>query len=120
MAAPSRTVSEVSLESQKNTASVFQTVYHWYQSQLGQFRDKGFSPKEAKDLCQALEEASFDYVELSGGTYESLAFGHKRESTKMESFFIVFAEEIVKPLAKTKAYVRHQWSEDRWCHRQSS
>lgn len=71
-----------------------------------EFQDKGFSPEEAKDLCQALEKARFDYVELSGGTYESLAFGHKRESTKKrESFFIEFAEEIVKPLTKTKAYI---------------
>jgi len=71
-----------------------------------EFQDKGFSPDEARNLCQALEKARFDYVELSGGTYESLAFGHKRESTKKrESFFIEFAEEIVKPLTKTKTYV---------------
>lgn len=71
-----------------------------------EFQDKGFSPEEAKGLCEALEKARFDYVELSGGTYESLAFGHKRESTKKrESFFIEFAEEIVKPLTKTKTYV---------------
>ncbi|KAK0103847.1 hypothetical protein ONS96_004956 [Cadophora gregata f. sp. sojae] len=68
--------------------------------------DKGFSPDEAKELCQALEKAEFDFIELSGGTYESLAFEHKRESTvKRESFFIEFAEEIVKPLTKTKTYV---------------
>jgi hypothetical protein len=71
-----------------------------------EFQDKGFSTEDAKNLCQALEKARFDYVELSGGTYESLAFEHKRESTKKrESFFIEFAEEIVKPLTKTKAYV---------------
>jgi len=71
-----------------------------------EFQDKGFSPEEAKDLCQALEKARFDYVELSGGTYESLAFVHKRESTKKrESFFIEFAEEIVKPLTKTRTYI---------------
>jgi 2,4-dienoyl-CoA reductase-like NADH-dependent reductase (Old Yellow Enzyme family) len=71
-----------------------------------EFQDKGFSPEDAKGLCQALERAKFDYVELSGGTYESLAFGHKRESTKKrESFFIEFAEEIVKPLTKTKTYI---------------
>ena len=35
-----------------------------------------------------------------------MAFEHKRESTKKrESFFIEFAEEIVKPLTKTKTYV---------------
>ena len=71
-----------------------------------EFQDKGFSPEEAKGLCQTLEAARFDYAELSGGTYESLAFGHKRESTKQrESFFIEFAEEIVKPLTKTKTYI---------------
>jgi len=71
-----------------------------------EFQEKGFSPEEAKDMCQALEKARFDYVELSGGTYESLAFEHKRESTKKrESFFIEFAEEIVKPLTKTKTYI---------------
>lgn len=71
-----------------------------------EFQEKGFSPEEAKGLCQALEKARFDYVELSGGTYQSLAFEHKRESTKKrESFFIEFAEEIVKPLTKTKSYV---------------
>lgn len=71
-----------------------------------EFQEKGFSPEEAKDLCQALEKAQFDFIELSGGTYESLAFEHKRDSTKKrESFFIEFAEQIVKPLSKTKTYV---------------
>lgn len=71
-----------------------------------EFQEKGFSPEEATDLCQALEKARFDYVELSGGTYESLAFSHKRESTKKrESFFLEFAENIVKPLTKTKTYI---------------
>jgi 2,4-dienoyl-CoA reductase-like NADH-dependent reductase (Old Yellow Enzyme family) len=71
-----------------------------------EFQDKGFTPGEARGLCQALENARFDYVELSGGTYERLAFLHKRESArKRESFFIEFAEEIVKPLTKTKVYI---------------
>jgi len=71
-----------------------------------EFQDKGFSPEEAQSLCKALEQARFDYAELSGGTYESLAFAHKRESTKKrESFFLDFAEEIVKPLTKTKTYI---------------
>ncbi len=71
-----------------------------------EFQDKGFTPEEANGLCEALEKARFDYVELSGGTYESSAFKHERESTrKRESFFLEFAEHIVKPLSKTKAYV---------------
>lgn len=71
-----------------------------------EFQEKGFSQEDAQGLCKALEGARFDYIELSGGTYESLAFGHKRESTKKrESFFLEFAEEIVKPLTKTKTYI---------------
>ena len=50
-----------------------------------EFQDKGFTPEDARGLCQALDQAKFDYVELSGGTYESLAFGHKREARKREN-----------------------------------
>lgn len=47
-----------------------------------------------------------DFVELSGGTYESLAFVHKRESTKKrEAFFMEFADSIAPALKKTKTYV---------------
>jgi hypothetical protein len=58
-------------------------------------------------LCRILERETFDFVELSGGTYQSLAFQHKRESTrKRESFFLEFAEKIVKGLnGKTRTYI---------------
>ncbi|KAI0133976.1 NADH oxidase [Xylariales sp. AK1849] len=70
-----------------------------------EFQDKGFTPEEALLLCQALEKAGFDYVETSGGTYESMAFLHKKESTrKRESYFIEFSENIHKSLTKTKVY----------------
>jgi len=66
-----------------------------------EFQAKGFQPEEAKELCQILERSEFDFVELSGGTYESLAFEHKRESTKArESFFLDFAEQITAGLKK--------------------
>ena len=53
-----------------------------------------------------MEESKFDFVELSGGTYEELAFQHKRESTKKrEAFFLDFAETIVPALTKTKTYI---------------
>lgn len=53
-----------------------------------------------------LENHGFDYVELSGGTYQELAFEHKRESSKQrEAFFLDFADSIVPRLTKTKAYV---------------
>lgn len=38
----------------------------------------------------------FDFVELSGGTYERLAFQHMRDTTrKREAFFIEFAEKVL-------------------------
>jgi 2,4-dienoyl-CoA reductase-like NADH-dependent reductase (Old Yellow Enzyme family) len=71
-----------------------------------EFQDKGFQPEEAQKLCALLEENRFDFVELSGGTYESLAFGHKKESTKKrEAFFLDFAEAITPSLKKTKSYI---------------
>ncbi|OLN87684.1 NADH oxidase 1 [Colletotrichum chlorophyti] len=71
-----------------------------------EFQEGGFSTDDCRELCKALEEHSFDFVELSGGTYQSLAFAHKRESTKKrEAFFLDFAEKIIPQLNKTKAYV---------------
>ncbi|KAK5950574.1 hypothetical protein OHC33_008517 [Knufia fluminis] len=71
-----------------------------------EFQESGISPDEAKELCALLESHKFDFVELSGGTYESLAFQHKRESSKKrESFFIEFAEQITPGLKHTKTYV---------------
>ncbi|KAJ4369581.1 hypothetical protein N0V83_005343 [Neocucurbitaria cava] len=71
-----------------------------------EFQDKGFDTQEAATLCKLLEDNSFDFVELSGGTYENLAFEHKRESTKKrEAFFLDFAEKITPGLSKTRSYV---------------
>ncbi|KJX95408.1 nadh oxidase like protein [Zymoseptoria brevis] len=71
-----------------------------------EFQDKGFNTEEAKELCSLLEQNKFDFVELSGGTYEKLAFAHQRESTKKrEAFFLEFAETIAPVLTKTKTYV---------------
>ncbi|KAJ4990207.1 nadh oxidase [Stagonosporopsis vannaccii] len=71
-----------------------------------EFQDKGFDTEEARTLCQTLEQNHFDFVELSGGTYENLAFEHKRESTKQrEAFFLEFAELITPALKDTKTYV---------------
>lgn len=71
-----------------------------------EFQDKGFNAEEAKQLCSLLEQNKFDFVELSGGTYQSLAFAHKRESTKKrEGFFLEFADLIAPALSKTKVYI---------------
>ena len=71
-----------------------------------EFQKGGFDPEEAKQLCASLEANHFDFVELSGGTYEELAFAHKRDSTKArEAFFLDFAETIVPDLNQTKTYI---------------
>ncbi|KAI0548675.1 NADH:flavin oxidoreductase/NADH oxidase [Xylaria curta] len=71
-----------------------------------EFQEGGFTPEECRDLCIELEKHRFDFVELSGGTYQEMAFEHKRESTKKrEAFFIEFAEMIVPQLKRTKVYV---------------
>jgi 2,4-dienoyl-CoA reductase-like NADH-dependent reductase (Old Yellow Enzyme family) len=71
-----------------------------------EFQSGGFTVKEARELCHMLEEATFDFVELSGGTYQAMAFKHERESTrKREAFFLEFAAMIVPALHKTKTYV---------------
>ena len=73
-----------------------------------EFQASGIQPEESRDLCAMLEKAEFDFVELSGGTYEKLAFNndHQRESSKKrESFFLEFAEQITPKLTQTKVYV---------------
>ncbi|KAF7591700.1 hypothetical protein BBP40_001213 [Aspergillus hancockii] len=71
-----------------------------------EFQADGFTPAEAQQLCQILEQNEFDFVELSGGTYEALAFSRKRESTQTrEAFFLEFASLISPVLSKTKSYI---------------
>lgn len=71
-----------------------------------EFHDGGFSTEDCKFLCGELEKHGFDFIELSGGTYQELGFSHRRESTKTrEAFFLDFAEKIVPELRETKAYV---------------
>jgi 2,4-dienoyl-CoA reductase-like NADH-dependent reductase (Old Yellow Enzyme family) len=71
-----------------------------------EFQEHGLNPEEAKEICKILEENKFDFVELTGGTYEKLAFGHQRESTKKrEGFFLEFAELIAPVFSNTKTYI---------------
>lgn len=71
-----------------------------------EFQAGGFGPADCAALCELLERHGFDHVELSGGTYEALAFAHQRESTRRrEAFFLEFAEQIAPRLRQTKAYV---------------
>ncbi|CAN9337007.1 unnamed protein product [Alternaria alternata] len=98
-----RIVTEIGQEVRKRTSSNFVLGI---KLNSVEFQDKGFGTEEAATLCKLLEDNSFDFVELSGGTYEKLAFGHQRESTKKrEAFFLEFAEKITPSLSKTKTYI---------------
>ncbi|KAI1871141.1 hypothetical protein JX265_006181 [Neoarthrinium moseri] len=71
-----------------------------------EFQDTGFVTQEAREICKHLEANSFDFVEISGGSYEKILMTHQRESTKRrEAFFLEFADQIVPGLTKTKVYV---------------
>ena len=65
-----------------------------------EFQNEGLTTNEAQEVARTLDEAGLDFLELSGGTYEELAFEHKRESTKKrEAYFAEFAGQI-KPVVK--------------------
>lgn len=49
-----------------------------------EFQEKGFQPEEAKQLCEALEEHAFDFVELSGGTYENWPLNKQKRATTID------------------------------------
>lgn len=71
-----------------------------------EFQEGGFTPEECRDVCKRLDAAGVDFIELSGGTYEELAFFHKRESTKQrESFFLEFADIIRSGVSKAQIWV---------------
>ncbi|EXJ72507.1 oxidoreductase [Cladophialophora psammophila CBS 110553] len=75
-----------------------------------EFQARDFPIDDARKLCAALEDAEFDFVELSGGTAENTITEHKgeeiRESTKRrEAYFQEFAEKIIPGLSKTKVYI---------------
>lgn len=72
-----------------------------------EFQDKGFSAEEAAQLCELLEAHRFDFVELSGGTYQDDTWTRwERESTKnREAFFLEFADKIVPHLDRTQCFI---------------
>lgn len=71
-----------------------------------EFQSGGFTPEDCKTLCAELDKNEFDFVELSGGTYQEFIMKHQRESTrKREAFFLEFADVVIPELKRTKAYV---------------
>jgi 2,4-dienoyl-CoA reductase-like NADH-dependent reductase (Old Yellow Enzyme family) len=71
-----------------------------------EFQDGGFDADQCRTICTSLERCGWDFVELSGGNYEELAFAHKKESTRSrEAFFAEFADAIAPSLSKTKTFI---------------
>ncbi|CAJ0600231.1 unnamed protein product [Cylicocyclus nassatus] len=71
-----------------------------------EFQDNGLKVDDAKLMCKMMEDCGFDFVELSGGNIERLAFQHMRDSTRQrEAFFLDFATQIRPVFEKTKVYV---------------
>ncbi|KAK1623321.1 hypothetical protein BDP81DRAFT_465520 [Colletotrichum phormii] len=76
-----------------------------------EFQDGGVTPEDAQELCASFSDLGFDFLEISGGTFEEPAMSWKKESTrKREGFFLEFAETVVAGLGdrdtrKTKAYI---------------
>lgn len=67
-----------------------------------EFMEDAFLPADCAELCNLLEtEGQFDFVELSGGTFEKLGFNNagKRDSTKnREAYFLKWTDQIVPKL----------------------
>ncbi|KAL9561594.1 hypothetical protein ACKAV7_014150 [Fusarium commune] len=70
-----------------------------------EFQENGFTPDDAVILCKALNDDQFDFIELTGGTFEVLHFENKALSTTTrEGFFLEFARSITPVLDKTRTY----------------
>ncbi|KAI1709287.1 NADH-dependent flavin oxidoreductase nadA [Ditylenchus destructor] len=58
-----------------------------------EFQNKGLRSEEAVFMCKEYDRVGFDFIELSGGTVEKLAFQHLSDSTRArEAFFLEFAK----------------------------
>ena len=101
-----RILTEIADEVRKRTSPTFSISI---KLNSVEFQESGLQPEDAKKVCSILEAKGFDWVELSGGTYQKLAWDYslyKRESTrKREAFFMDFADMIAPSLKKTKVYV---------------
>jgi 2,4-dienoyl-CoA reductase-like NADH-dependent reductase (Old Yellow Enzyme family) len=61
------------------------------------FSEGGFDEVESREMAKRLEAVGVDLIELSGGTYEGLAFAHKKESTrKREAYFVECVRLLVR------------------------
>lgn len=65
-----------------------------------EFQAEGLQINDAVMMAEAIDKIGIDFIELSGGTIERLAFQHLSDSTRArEAFFLEFAEQI-KPVVR--------------------
>jgi len=69
-----------------------------------EFQKGGFQPDECREVCRHLEKLGLDWVELSGGTYESMGFKRRESTGKREAFFLEFAD-VIRPALKIPVFV---------------
>lgn len=72
-----------------------------------EFQANGLTPGEAKELCIILEKANFDIVELSDGTYESLAFQHK-ETLSRNARLSSWNLHTLSPCSQKNSHISHR------------
>uniref|UniRef100_A0A7E4VDQ4 Oxidored_FMN domain-containing protein n=1 Tax=Panagrellus redivivus TaxID=6233 RepID=A0A7E4VDQ4_PANRE len=71
-----------------------------------EFQAGGLECEDAIYMCKEYERVGFDFIELSGGTIEKLAFQHLTESTiNREAFFFEFAAKIKAALSTIIVYL---------------
>uniref|UniRef100_A0A914P943 NADH:flavin oxidoreductase/NADH oxidase N-terminal domain-containing protein n=1 Tax=Panagrolaimus davidi TaxID=227884 RepID=A0A914P943_9BILA len=71
-----------------------------------EFQREGLTNEEAIQIAKEIDNVGFDFIELSGGTYEAMGFSHKKKSTiAREAFFLEFAEKIKLAIKSAVVYL---------------
>uniref|UniRef100_A0AC34F973 NADH:flavin oxidoreductase/NADH oxidase N-terminal domain-containing protein n=1 Tax=Panagrolaimus sp. ES5 TaxID=591445 RepID=A0AC34F973_9BILA len=71
-----------------------------------EFQREGLTGEETAIIAAEIDKAGLDFIEISGGTYEAMAFKHKRQSTlNREAFFLEYAEKVKAVVKNAKVYV---------------
>uniref|UniRef100_A0AC35UC34 Oxidored_FMN domain-containing protein n=1 Tax=Rhabditophanes sp. KR3021 TaxID=114890 RepID=A0AC35UC34_9BILA len=60
-----------------------------------EFQNEGLQTSDAAEAAKIIDKTGYDFIELSGGTYEKYGFDKQRDSTtRREAFFDVFSKSI--------------------------
>ncbi|KAK6810551.1 hypothetical protein RU639_013752 [Aspergillus parasiticus] len=72
-----------------------------------EFQESTFNLEETVQLCIEFEKMRFDFVELSGGTYEDWTIGRKQVASipQHEGFFLEYGKIYSEKMERTKVYV---------------